>query len=302
MADRLPDDVLDGLEGLDALLIAGPTASGKSALAIGAALAFGGVVVNADSMQVYDGVRILTARPTVEEEAQVEHRLYGCVDPRTAFSAGDYVRAVGPVLAELRAARRLAVVVGGTGLYFRALTQGLVATPDIPPHVMDEVEALGAGPGLHAWLSARDPVRAAELNPADTPRLQRAAAIWLATGRSMADWRADEQPPLLAPGRWRGVVLTPDRQTLYERIDRRFGSMMDEGALDEARRILSLGLPVNRGVMKAHGMPHLISHLEGRMTLDEAIERGRRDTRNYARRQGVWARRYMAEWRQLPVA
>jgi tRNA dimethylallyltransferase len=302
MAQRLPDDVLDGLEGLDALLIAGPTASGKSALAIGAAVVFGGVVVNADSMQIYDGVRILTARPTPAEEAQVEHRLYGCIDPRTAFSAGDYVRALRPVLAELRARRRLAVVVGGTGLYFRAITQGLVATPEIPPHVMDEVEALGAGPGLHAWLGARDPARAAELNPADAPRLQRAAAIWLATGRPTAFWRAQEQPPLLEAGRWRGVVLTPDRSALYERIDRRFGSMIEAGALDEARRIMALGLPANRGVMKAHGMPHLVRHLEGAMTLDEAVERGRRDTRNYARRQGVWARRYMADWRQLPAS
>jgi tRNA dimethylallyltransferase len=301
MASAFPGDLLHGFAGLEALLIAGPTASGKSALALAAAQASGGVVVNADSMQIYDGLQILTARPTPAEEARAEHRLYGVVDPRRAFSVGDYLRISAPVLAELRATGRPAIIVGGTGLYFRALTQGLVETPEIPPHVMHEVQALGEGPALHAWLAGRDPERAAELQPADTPRLQRAAALFLTTGRSMKTWLADAPPPVLAPGRWRGVFLSPERATLYGRIDSRFHAMIAAGALDEVRAVKALALPANRGIMKAHGMPHLVRHLDGELTLDDAIALGQRDTRNYAKRQATWARRFMADWRWLEV-
>jgi tRNA dimethylallyltransferase len=298
MADALLDQLLGDAAGRDALLIAGPTASGKSALAIAVAKAAGGVVVNADSMQIYDGLRVLTARPTLEEEAEAEHRLYGFVDPRQAFSAGDYVRAVAPVLGGLKAAGRLAVLVGGTGLYFRALTAGLVNMPDIPAKIMREVEAMEtAGQSLHEWLRREDQDSAARLAPADAPRLQRAVSVKLATGRTLGDWQRETTAPVLGEGRWSGVFLNPDRAALYARIDTRFHSMMAQGALDEARHILSLGLPANRGVMKAHGMPHLIRHLKGEATLEEAIRLGQQDTRNYARRQGVWARRFMREWR-----
>ncbi|MCA3565372.1 MAG: tRNA (adenosine(37)-N6)-dimethylallyltransferase MiaA [Methylocystis sp.] len=299
MDNALLNQIVKDAEGRDALLIAGPTASGKSALAMAAAQATGGVVVNADSMQIYGGIRILTARPTPEEEAAVEHRLYGFVDPAIAFSTGDYVRAVKPVLAELRARGRLAVIVGGTGLYFKALTDGLVAMPEIPPAIMAEVVAMeAAGQSLHAWLTREDPDAAARLSPADRPRLQRAVSVKLATGRTLGDWQRDATVPLLSAGAWAGVILTPDRQRLYGRIDRRFLAMMDQGALDEARQMRQLALPANRGIMKAHGMPHLIRHLDGQMTLADAISLGQQDTRNYSRRQGVWARRFMTEWRQ----
>jgi tRNA dimethylallyltransferase len=298
MAEALLDQLLEDAAGRDALLIAGPTASGKSALAIAVAQATGGVVVNADSMQLYDGLRVLTARPTPEEEGAAEHRLFGFVDPGKAFSTGDYVRAVAPVLAGLKAAGRLAVVTGGTGLYFRALTAGLVNMPDIPAKIMREVEAMeAAGQSLHAWLQREDPDSAARLAPADAPRLQRAVSVKLATGRTLGDWQREATAPVLGEGSWSGAFLDPDRAALYARIDRRFHAMMAQGALDEARHILSLGLPANRGVMKAHGMPHLIRHLKGEMTLEEAIRLGQQDTRNYARRQGVWARRFMREWR-----
>jgi len=300
MGNALLDQIVKDAEGRDALLIAGPTASGKSALAMAAAQAVGGVVVNADSMQIYARLRILTARPTAVEEAAVEHRLYGFVDPAIAFSTGDYVRAVKPVLAELKARGKLAVVVGGTGLYFKALTDGLVAMPDIPPSIMAEVEAMEAGgQSLHAWLQREDPEAAARLSPADRPRLQRAVSVKRATGRTLGEWQRDATIPLLSAGSWAGVFLTPDRQTLYDRIDRRFLAMMEQGALEEARLIRSLALPANRGIMKAHGMPHLIRHLDGGMTLEEAIAMGQQDTRNYARRQGVWARRFMTEWRHV---
>jgi tRNA dimethylallyltransferase len=300
MGNALLDQIVKDAEGRDALLIAGPTASGKSALAMAAAEATGGVIVNADSMQIYGGIRILTARPAPEEEAMVEHRLYGFVDPAIAFSTGDYVRAVKPVLAELKASGRLAVIVGGTGLYFKALTDGLVAMPEIPPAIMAEVEAMeAAGHSLHAWLEREDPEAAARLSPADKPRLQRAVSVKRATGRALGEWQRDATGPLLSAGAWSGVFLTPDRQTLYERIDRRFLMMMDQGALEEARQIRRLALPANRGIMKAHGMPHLIHHIDGLISLEEAIAMGQQDTRNYARRQSVWARRFMTEWRHV---
>ncbi len=261
-----------------------------------AAKATGGVVVNADSMQVYDGLRILTARPTAEEEAAAEHRLYGCVDPRRAFSAGDYVREVRPLLEKLKAEGRLAVLVGGTGLYFKAMTEGLVDMPEVPAAVMAAIEALPAD-ALHPALAAEDPEAAARLSPADAPRLQRALGVKRATGRTLGEWQRAATTAVLAPGSWTGVFLAPDRAALYARIDRRFEAMMAAGALDEAAHIRALELPPNRGVMKAHGMPHLIRHLEGAIDRAEAVRLGQQDTRNYAKRQHTWARRFMNHWR-----
>ena len=276
------------------MLIAGPTASGKSALAIALAKATGGVVVNADSMQVYAGLRMLSARPTLGEEAQVAHRLYGFVDPVRAFSTGDYVRAVTPLLADLKQRQQLAIIVGGSGLYFKALTDGLVAMPEISAAVMSEVEAM---PDLHGWLQREDPASAFRLSPGDLPRLQRAAAVKLATGRTLGDWQREATMPVLTAGRWKGLFLNRDRAWLYERINLRFETMLRYGALDEARAIAALALPPNRGVMKAHGLPHLLAYLRGEMALDEAIRLGQQDTRNYAKRQFTWARRYMGGWR-----
>lgn len=255
-------------------------------------------MVNADSMQVYDGLRILTARPTIEEEQAAEHRLYGFVDPRVAFSAGDYVRAAAPLLVASRVEGRLAVIVGGTGLYFKALTEGLVAMPEIPAAILVEIEVMPAD-ALDAALAEADPEADARLGPADRPRRQRALAVKRATGRTLAEWQREATAPLLPTGRWTGAFLAPDRATLYARIDARFEAMMAAGALDEARRIRALGLPANRGVMKAHGMPHLIRHLDGAIPLEEAIRLGRQDTRNYAKRQFTWARRFMGGWRRL---
>jgi tRNA dimethylallyltransferase len=297
MADRSFLDGLENTSDLDALLIAGPTASGKSAFALEAAKNTGGVIINADSMQIYDGLRILTARPSVEEEAQAEHHLYGCVDPNTAFSTGDYTRTVAPLLEQLKREKRLAIIVGGTGLYFNALTTGLVAIPALAPHIMPEVEAMQArGEDLHAWLTQHDPVSAAKLSPTDTPRLQRATAVKLATGRTLSEWQQETTAPLIPAPRWRGVFLAPERDALYARINSRFVSMLTNGAMDEVRFIQDLNLTSNRGVMKAHGMPHLLAHLRGEMTREDAIRLGQQDTRNYAKRQFTWARRFMADW------
>jgi tRNA dimethylallyltransferase len=281
-----------------ALLIAGPTASGKSALALALAERLDGEIVNADSMQVYRDLRVLSARPTPEEEGRVPHRLYGFVAAGEEFSVGRWLAAVAPVLAELRRARRPAIVTGGTGLYFRALTEGLAPTPPVTPESMAEVGRIGAsGPAaLHGWLIAHDPEAAARLSPADLPRLERAVSVLLATGIRLADWRSRQGPPLLASGDWRGFRVDRPRAVLYAAIDRRFEAMMVAGALEEARAIAATGLPPNRGVMKAHGLPHLLAHLRGEIALDEAAALGQRDTRNYAKRQGTWARRFMADW------
>jgi tRNA dimethylallyltransferase len=284
----------------DALLIAGPTASGKSALAIAVAQRTGGVVINADSMQIYAGLRILTARPSAEEEASAEHRLYGFVDPAVAFSVGDYVRAITPLMAALKEQGRKAIIVGGTGLYFNALTAGLVHTADVPASIMEEVQAMeGRGEDLHLWLQREDPQSASRLSPADNPRLQRAVAVKLATGKTLGEWQAQGTEPVLAAGSWKGVFLAPDRAIVYGRINARFHTMIQQGALDEVRAIAALGLPTNRGVMKSHGMPHLLAHLRGDMTLEDAIRMGQQDTRNYAKRQFTWARRFMAAWEWL---
>jgi tRNA dimethylallyltransferase len=300
LVEELARNLKSGLKGQTALLIAGPTASGKSALAIAVANATGGVIINADSMQLYAGLRILTARPSLEEEASTEHRLYGTVDPSIAFSVGDYLRAVTPLLAELAVRKRPAIVVGGTGLYFRALTQGLVETPDIPPEITAEVEAMTAvGENLRARLMVLDPVTAARLSPADTGRLQRALGVAIGTGRPLSSWQQDIAPALLSAESWSGVFIAPDRDRLYARINRRFGAMLEAGALEEVQSIERLKLPANRGIMKSHGMPHLLAHLKGQMDLTEAARLGQQDTRNYAKRQLTWARKYMADWRWI---
>ena len=283
---------------INAVLIAGPTASGKSAVAFALAEKFGGVIINADSMQAYRELRVLSARPTVEEELRVPHRLYGHVEAGFEYSVGDYLRDAEVVLAELQRARKLAIIVGGTGLYFKALTSGFVATPEVPVAIRDAWEtAWKAGDDLYGALMQRDPEAALALKPADAPRLIRALEVFEATGRSILEWRREAgSTPLLEPGRWTGIFLNPERAALFARIDFRFIAMIEQGALDEVRRIALLGLPANRGIMKAHGVPHLMAHLRGEISLDEAIARGQRDTRHYAKRQMTWARQYMADW------
>lgn len=286
-----------------ATLIAGPTASGKSALAMKLACATGGVVVNADSMQVYEGLRILSARPSAEEEAIVPHRLYGFVPAREEFSVGRYLEVLRPLVDAARAGGPSLVIVGGTGLYFRAMTEGLVPTPAIPGDIRAFWRAQAeAGVDLHAELARRDPARAAQVQPADTPRLLRAIELHAATGRSYSDWlAANPGEPLLDEGEFRGVFLNPDRGRLHAAIDRRFETMIEAGALDEVRALLASGTAParNLGIMKAHGVPHLVGHLEGRATLAEAVACGQADTRHYARRQVIFARKYLAgpAWR-----
>jgi tRNA dimethylallyltransferase len=282
-----------------AVLIAGPTASGKSALALELAQKTGGVVINADSMQVYRDLRILTARPTPAEEARVPHRLYGHVDAALNFSAGAWVTDAAQTLAEARAQRLQPIFVGGSGLYFKALTRGLSAVPPIPTEVRESVRARLARDGveaLHAELAMRDPASAERLKPRDRARIARALEVVEATGRSLPDWHREGLPPLLPPGEFSALFLAPERDQLYARIDARFDAMLDAGALEEVAALAARRLDPLLPAMKAHGVPALLRLLRGEIAREEAAEIGRADTRHYAKRQFTWFRHQLPEF------
>jgi len=289
----------------DIVLIAGPTASGKSALALELAERLGGVIVNADSMQVYRDLRIITARPSTAEERRLPHRLYGHIDAAENFSVGRWCEEAAAALADARRAARAAIVVGGTGLYFNALTRGLAAVPPIPADIREAVRARLANDGvaaLHAELKWRDPAAAARLMPGDRARITRALEVVLATGRSLLDWHEDNKPAGLDPARAAKVFLTPERDDLLRRIDLRFDAMMSAGALDEVRTLAARKLAPELPAMKAHGVPWLVRHLEGDITLDEAVDEAKRDTRRYTKRQATWFRHQLPEFEWVEPA
>ncbi|UHC15876.1 tRNA (adenosine(37)-N6)-dimethylallyltransferase MiaA [Methylobacterium currus] len=276
-----------------AILIAGPTASGKSALALALARRHGGVVINADSMQVYRDLHRLTARPSPEEELLAPHRLYGTVDGAVNFSVGHYLAEAGRALAEAWEAGRLPIVVGGTGLYFMGLTEGLSEIPPVPDEVRAAVRAGAEGrdtPELHAALALKDPDGAARLDPNDRLRVLRALEVLAATGQPIAAFQAARRPGPLTGLPCRKLFLTPDREGLRARIDARFLAMMAAGALDEVQALAARGLDPMLPVMRAHGVPGLIAYLRGNLSYDEAVVRGQADTRRYAKRQVTWFR------------
>jgi tRNA dimethylallyltransferase len=289
-----------GPEQAKAVLIAGPTASGKSALALLLAKRCGGVVINTDSMQVYRDLRVLTARPTPEEEARAPHALYGAVDAAVNFSAGAWLDAAAVALAEARRAGLLPIFIGGSGLYFKALTQGLSAVPAIAAEVRESVRERLAHDGvaaLHAELALRDPEAAARLNVADRSRVARALEVIEGTGKPLAEWHADALPPLLPPSEVAAAMfLAPEREALYARIDARFSAMLAAGALDEVAALRAKKLDPLLPAMKAHGVPALIRHLDGAISLDEAAAIGSADTRHYAKRQFTWFRHQLPEF------
>ncbi len=284
------------------VLIAGPTASGKSALALALAERIGGIVINADSMQIYGDLKIITARPTPAEEAHVPHRLYGHVDAAVNYSVGQYVADATAAVDEARRGGRPAILVGGTGLYFKALTAGLAAVPPIPADiraaVRERLEQHGAA-ALHAELTRRDPLAAGRLNVNDRTRIARALEVVEATGRSLLDWQREGLPALLSPDAPR-VFITPDRAALYARIDARFDTMLAGGALDEVSALAARRLDPLLPAMKAHGVPWLIRHLAGEFPLDEAARQAKLDTRHYAKRQFTWFRHQLGDWPRMP--
>lgn len=282
---------------IGAVLIAGPTASGKSALGIELAQALGGVVINADSMQVYRDLRVITARPTPEEEARVPHRLYGHVDAAVNFSVGRYVADAVEVLRSLK--DRLPIFVGGTGLYFKALTEGLSDIPPVPEEVREQIRRESEGvetPELYRLLTERDPATARTLRPTDRLRVQRALEIFAATGRPLVSFHGLRQPGPLAEIPLIKLFLAPEREELRRRIDRRFLTMMEEGALDEVKRLGERRLDPMLPAMRAHGVPGLLAYLRGELSLDEAIAKGQSDTRRYAKRQFTWFRHQLPDW------
>lgn len=272
------------------VLIAGPTASGKSALALRIADAQGGVIVNADALQVYEGWRVLTARPSPEEEARAPHALYGHVPFGAEYSVGDWLRALRPLLSG--AARP--IIVGGTGLYFRALTEGLAEIPAIPPEVRAEADTMPDA-GLLAALDRVDPVLAARIDRQNRARVQRGWEVWRATGRPLSAWQAETAAPDLPLAQTVPLVIDADRDWLNDRIARRFDMMLDEGALEEARANLPRWDTAG-GARKAIGAPELIAHLRGEMTLAQAREAAIIASRQYAKRQRTWFRARMGGW------
>ncbi len=278
---------------MQALLIAGPTASGKSALAIHLAKKLDGVVINADSMQVYQPLRVLTARPTEEEEAEVAHALFGHVGAGQPYSVAHWLADATQAIAAIQAQGRLPIVTGGTGMYFRALTEGLSDIPAVPDAIRVRLRALEAEIGveaLHARLMLCDPETASSLNPTDPQRVIRAMEVFEATGRSIRSFQGPRHGAVIDPARALSVFLEPDREVLRARIDARFDGMMQQGALQEVEALARLDLDPALPVMRAHGVPGLIAALRGEWSMAQAIEKGKADTRRYAKRQHTWFR------------
>lgn len=287
----------------DAILIAGPTASGKSALALEIAERLGGVIVNTDSMQGYSILNVLTARPGREDLVRVPHFLYGHVHPSTAYSTGAWLRDVAELIEGGGLAGRRPVFVGGTGLYFRALAEGISAMPDIPPHIRErwrhELIERGAS-RLHRELMLRDSAMAMQLRPNDGQRIARALEVLDASGRSLLSWQGQRGQPLIDRTSARFFVIEPDREVLRGRIDRRFDAMIEQGALEEVRRILALDLDPALPAMKAIGVRELQAVLNGEMDAGAAMERAKIATRQYAKRQSTWFRNQLGvEWQRL---
>lgn len=290
-------------DNFDAILITGPTASGKSALALKLAAEAGGVVINADSMQVYDTLRVVTARPSYDEMQGVPHHLYGHVPTHASYSTGDWLREISSLLEILKAENRLPVIIGGTGLYFKALTGGLSDMPLIPDNIRENLRRRERQKGaeiLHRELSARDPQVAARLNPQDGQRIVRALEVLEATGQSIAVFQGRTGPMIVDPDKSRKLVVLPERSILHDRINRRFAMMMEQGAVEEVRVLIAQDLPPEMPAMKAIGVAQIAAMLRGEITRAQAVELASAATRQYAKRQMTWFRNQMNEdWERV---
>ena len=275
------------------ILIAGPTASGKSALALRVAERHRGMVINADSMAVYRDLSVLTGRPAEADLGRAPHVLYGHIDAAAPYSVGRWLDEVAEAIRMAGAQGRMAIVVGGTGLYFKALTQGISDIPSVPDAIRARLRAEAEGQpaeDLHRCLAARDPETAARLRPTDSQRILRALEVFEATGRPLAAYQGARLPPVLPEGRFVGLVLAPGRQASRAAIDRRFDAMMEAGALDEVKALAARRLDPALPAMRALGVPPLIAHLKGEITLDAAVMAAKAQTRAYAKRQMTFAR------------
>lgn len=288
-------------QGQGPILIAGQTASGKSGLALRLAQRLDAVIINADSMQVYGELRLLTARPTQAEMGGVPHELYGHIAAHQPYSVGEWLKEAAALIEELRQQDRACIVIGGTGLYFKALLEGLSPVPDIPDDIRSKWRLYAQeNPGeLHRILTEKDPALAQKLPPGDLQRLARALEVIDATGKSLLYWRAQPNRPALQQTPRAQLVIAPERAELYRRCDARFDRMMREGALDEVEKLLALRLPFTLPLMRALGVRPLASYLRGEMEREEAIERAKTETRQYAKRQMTWQKGNMIAWKWL---
>jgi tRNA dimethylallyltransferase len=284
-------------------LIAGPTASGKSAYALDLAQRTGGEIVNADSMQIYAGLRVLTAGPSPEETARAPHHLFEVVDAAVGWSVGRWQEATIKVLAQIESRGNPAIIVGGTGLYFRALTHGLADVPPVSETQREISGLLYAARGeaeFREILHPLDPEAEVRIETGDRQRLVRAHAVAIATGKSLTSWQTDTKPAI-APGDWKGVVLDPPRADLYARCDARLSVMVEHGALDEVAAMEARGLDPSLPALKAVGYREFAAHLRGETTLDQALDAARQETRRYAKRQLTWFRNQTPDWEKVSV-
>jgi len=297
----LDDGRKQGQTGYSAVLIAGPTASGKSALALALAEDLDGVILNADSMQLYRELAIVTARPPAEDLARAPHRLYSVLSASEAFSTGDWLRLVQRELEEVRTLGKMPVFVGGTGLYFKALTEGFAELPGIDPDIRGRCRSLADEGGIDAVrreLRDKDPQAARDLK--DLQRLTRALEVVLSTGRTLADWQRETHgEPLLSADRCLRLVLAPTRAWLHERIAQRAALMLEGGGIEEVRALLQLDLPKSLPAMRAIGVKEIEALLAGEIDREEAERRLTVATRQYAKRQETWFRNQMADWERL---
>ncbi|PID36203.1 MAG: tRNA (adenosine(37)-N6)-dimethylallyltransferase MiaA [Rhodobacterales bacterium] len=294
MLEQIDEKARERVQNGAPVLIAGPTASGKSALALEIAERFGGVVVNADALQVFADWRVLTARPSPEEEARAPHALYGHVPGNKDYSVGHWLRDLTPLLD----GKTRPIITGGTGLYFAALTEGLAEIPATPPAIRAEADRRMADEGREALLAELDPKTRAALDPLNPMRVQRAWEVARATGRSMAQWRAETPPPRLPLTQTVPFVLMPDRDALRTRIATRFHAMLAGGALDEARENFDGWSPALPSA-KAIGARELMAHLRGEMTLEAAAQAAIIASQQYAKRQRTWFRARMGGWNHI---
>ncbi|MFP1633493.1 tRNA (adenosine(37)-N6)-dimethylallyltransferase MiaA [Zhengella sp. ZM62] len=289
----------------NAILIAGPTASGKTAMAVDMARELDALIVNTDSMQVYDILNILTARPNEAELAVAPHVLFGHVNPKRAYSTGDWLRDVAEVLDTMDARRRV-IFVGGTGLYFRALLGGLSVMPEVPPEMRAFYRSLLSEKGpeaMHALLGKRDPETANLLHPRDGQRIVRALEVLEASGRPIGDWQARPSMPFVDPASAQKYILQPPREVLRQRIAIRLQAMVANGALEEVETLLSLGLDPSLPAMKAIGVPEFAAMLRGEQSFDEAMSAAITASRQYAKRQSTWFRNQMGpDWTTIPAS
>ena len=286
------------IESTRPILIAGPTASGKSALALATAERFGGVVVNADALQVWSCWRVLSARPSEAEEARAPHLLYGHREIGESYSVGHWLREIAPILAAHREGGPRPIIIGGTGLYFTALTKGLAEIPDTPPEIRAEADARLRAEGHALMLAELDPATRARVDPLNPVRVQRAWEVLRATGLGLAHWQDQTPPPLLPETDCTPLVLDAERDWLAARIDRRFDLMLAGGAIDEARAVLPLWDPSALWA-KAIGAPELIAYLRGDCDLEEARALAQAASRQYAKRQRTWFRSRMGHWHKI---